>query len=237
MTNVPIEELFKHFAALKDTDYEPGFDKYMLHLEGLNETCRSAGDLLEGNLFYGGPRDFASNLAEPPEAAFRTKRRGYATYVLSGTSMLEIGFNGGHSALLALSVNPRLKYFGVDYGNHPYTRPCFEYLRGIFGDRIDLWIGDSRELIPAVRHASGLKFDLFHIDGGHDFGTAYADMCNVIDICDKDDVILFDDTNSGLTIWHIDEVCEFFAMRGLVTPVACPLLLQSNRHVLLKVNK
>jgi hypothetical protein len=237
MFGVSTDVLRKHFVALKDPAYEPAFDHYVDYLAGLNDICLKSKDLLEGNLFYSGPQDFSDNLAQPPEPRYLNKRRDYATYVLSGSSLLEIGFNAGHSALLALSVNPGLRYFGIDYGNHPYTKPCFEYLRKIFGDRIELWIGDSRDLVPALRHSHNYKFNLFHIDGGHDFGVAYADMCNVTDLSMDGDVILFDDTNSGVSVWLLDEICDYFVMRGMVTRLECPKLWQSDQHVLLRVNK
>jgi hypothetical protein len=237
MFGVSPEVLRRHLVALKDPDYEPAFDQYKDYLVGLNEICLKSNDQLEGNLFYSGPQNFSDDLAQVPELRYRNKRRDYATYSLSGSSLLEIGFNGGHSAMLALTVNPSLRYFGIDYGNHPYTRPCFEYLRQIFGDRIELWLGDSRDLVPALRHSHGYKFNLFHIDGGHDFGVAYADLCNVIDLSTDGDVILFDDTNSGVSVWLIDEICDFFAMKGMVTRLHCPRLWRSDQHVLLRVNK
>lgn len=231
------EAILNHFVALRREDYEPAFDRYRRYLPELNAICVRSGDMLEGNLFYAAPHDFADGTDLPPDAVYRWKRRNYATYVLSGSSLMEIGFNGGHSALLALTANPELRYHGMDFGNHPYTRPCFEYLRGVFGDRINLWIGDSRDLIPALRHSGGYCFDLFHIDGGHDFQVAYSDMCNVIDLAKDGDVILFDDTNSGVSVWFLDEIADFFCIKGLVSRIECPTLWRSNQHVLLRVNK
>jgi hypothetical protein len=237
MTGVSTDILRNHFLSLRNSEYDPGYREYAAYLSGLNEVSQQFSGIVEGNLFYDGPNDFIGNFAKAPISRYRGKRRDYATYVLSGSSLLEIGFNAGHSALLALTVNPNLRYFGVDFGNHPYTTPCFEYLRQIFGNRIDLWIGDSRDLIPALRHSKDIKFNLFHIDGGHDFGVAYADLCNVIDFCLDGDVILFDDINSGVESWLLDEICDFFVIRGIVTRLDCPRLWQSNQHVLLRVNK
>ncbi len=120
MASINFQILKAHFLALRDPAYEPGQSSYLQYLGGLNEVCQLSGDPLEGNLFYGSPPDFLETLTLMPEPRFRDKRRDYANYVFSGTSMLEIGFNGGHSALLALSVNPNLQYVGVDFGKHPY---------------------------------------------------------------------------------------------------------------------
>jgi hypothetical protein len=236
MVGLSNEILQAYLSALKNPDFEPGYDDYREALEGLNRVCMASGEPIEGNLFF--PCTQASDNTPPtmPHPGFREKRRDYATYALSGQSMLEIGFNAGHSALLALTINPNLKYLGIDYGNHSYTRPCFEYLRNLFGHRVDLWIGDSRELVPTLRH-SPARFDLFHIDGGHDFGVAYADLCTVIDLCSDNQVILFDDTKSGVPHWLLDEICDFAAIRGLVSRVEAPTLWKSPHHILLKVNK
>ena len=60
---------------------------------------------------------------------------------------------------------------------------------------------------------------------------------NVLDLCNDGDVILFDDTNSGVSSWLLEEICDMFVMRGLVSRQVCPRLWKSDQHVLLRVNK
>eukprot|EP00966_Prymnesium_polylepis_P302415 6986830-Prymnesium_polylepis.1 len=80
--------------------------------------------------------------------------------------MLEIGFNGGHSATLALIANPKLDYHAIDLCEHNYTRRCFQLLRFRFPGRVTLTCGDStvslRELeferwAPRWRHSVGQR--------------------------------------------------------------------------------
>ena len=85
-----------------------------------------SGVPLEGNLFT---EHFQPEIPAVPIEAFRNKRSNYALFCAAGSSLLEIGFNAGHSCMLALSANKDLVYTGVDIGMHAYTQPCFEYLR------------------------------------------------------------------------------------------------------------
>ena len=57
--------------------------------------------------------------------------------------MLEVGFNAGHSATLALIANPTLEYHALDLCQHNYTRRCFQLLMFRFPGRVSLTCGDS----------------------------------------------------------------------------------------------
>lgn len=90
------------------------------------------------------------------------------------TKVLEVGFNGGFSAVLFLLANPKLSITCVDNGSHPYVMPCYEYIKSVFGERIHLLIGDSAVVLPDLKRG----FDIIHIDGGHDVEVATKDLCN-----------------------------------------------------------
>ncbi len=224
-------------SSLKAPDWDPGLAEYRHHLLALNEICNhvraTTGEHIEGNLICLAPHEYAT-LPDLPDQQLLAKRRNYATYIVTGVSLLEIGFNAGHSALIALTINPALTYSGIDLGHHAYTLPCFNYLKTVFGDRLNLEIGDSREILPTIFH-SGHRYDLFHIDGGHSFGVAHADLASMIQFCRDGDVILFDDTD--LEHLLLDELCDIYAIKGLVTRVQTSKLWSGNRHVLLRVNK
>jgi hypothetical protein len=226
-------------SAMKNPDWEPAFEQYREHLVKLNAICEqhtnAPESYIEGSLFYPAPHETANALGPVPDPRTLTKRRNYAAFAMTGSSLLEIGFNGGHSALLALSINPGLRYTGIDLGSHHYTAPCFAFLRELFGSRIELIIGDSREVLPALRHVRGQEYDIFHIDGGHGFACGQADLCNMMAFCEDGDVILFDDTNFDQLL--LEELCDFYAMKGLVTRIVTGRLWQGNQHVLLRVNK
>jgi len=131
-------------------------------LRRLNAVIEARGEPLAGNLFYEHMQeDFASSPASP---IYRTKRDRFRRAVSGRRRMLEVGVNGGHSALLALSVNPRLENHGVDICEHSYVEPAVSWLRHEFPNRVFLYRGDSLKVLPHLA-ARGLDFDVFHMDG------------------------------------------------------------------------
>jgi hypothetical protein len=209
--------------------WEPGYDEYRSHLGELNNIVRNSGVKLEGSLFAEHLRD---DISDTPVPLFRNKRVNYAVFCSTGDTLLEIGFNAGHSALLALTINKDLHYTGVDICHHPYTMPCYEYLKGIFGDRIRLYAGDSRDVLPVLR-GERKAYELFHVDGGHNFYIAQADLCNVLDFSAKGATLLFDDVNDHL----ISSLCDFYVLRGRLSRMKLNTLWQpTNDHELFRVH-
>ena len=129
--------------------------------------------------------------------------------------MLEVGVNAGHSALLALSCNPNLQYYGVDIVDHDYTVPCVDYLKGEFPGRIHLFPGNSREVMPWLADRGETDYDLIAIDGGHTSEVCLSDMTNAVRMGagEKGRHLLLDDVHAS---WIFDIFCEFVA-RGLIT--------------------
>ena len=126
---------------MRDPTIEPFLTKYQNELVALNSIIMGAGESIEGSLFY---RNHLRELPDEPDPVYRYKRRNYLRYVCTGRRILEIGFNGGHSALLALTANKYLEYHAIDICKYKYTSLGFEYLQTLFGNRIDLHRGDSR---------------------------------------------------------------------------------------------
>lgn len=62
--------------------------------------------------------------------------------------VMEIRFNAGFSAALILFSNPDVHLTCVDLGLHSYVLPCYQKMKGIFGDRIEIIIGDSTITLP-----------------------------------------------------------------------------------------
>ncbi len=199
-------ELLAFINQVCDDAWEPGYEEYSEHLAQLNRIVRGSGVSLEGGLFGEHLRD---DVPDVPSPVFRNKRVNYAVFCSSGSSLLEIGFNAGHSALLALTINRNLAYIGVDICHHPYTKPCFDYLRSVFGDRVRLHAGDSRDVLPVLRDERRI-YDLIHVDGGHNFYIAHADLRNVLDLASKGATLLFDDVNDHL----ISALCDYYVLRG-----------------------
>ena len=215
-------------AGLADPGWEPGLDSYRTHLLALNAIVTEAtGGRGEGNLFY---PDFVDP-PDRPHPRYLAKRRNFALFATAGWSMLEIGVNAGHSLLLALSVNPRLRYTGVDWCGHPYSQACFAYLRAQFGGRVELIEGDSRAALPDLARAGRRDFDLFHIDGGHGLDFARDDLANTLTLARAGDLILFDDTDKP----HLDLLCDYHVAAGRLDRVALGQVWQGTAQALLRV--
>ncbi len=114
------------------------------------------------------------------------------------SSMLEVGFNAGHSAsIVCYAWEYRAAYFpdaagtlhryaGFDLCEHGYTRPCFDVLQDEYsgGNAGELWVdfrlvpGDSRETLKTMSTQIFEKYDLIHVDGGHSAAICREDIVN-----------------------------------------------------------
>ena len=108
----------------------------------------------------------------------------------SPKSIMEIGFNTGHSALLFLAITPpTTKVVSFDLGEYAYVFAAKRYIDSVFPGRHTLVTGDSTTTIPKyeeqVAHrmndpktAPPLRFDLIFIDGGHQNDIPMKDILN-----------------------------------------------------------
>ena len=111
------------------------------------------------------------------------------------TSVLEIGFNGGHSADIFLKENPNVNVTSFDIGLHNYVKTGKEYIDMKFPNRHTLILGNSLETIPKYcENNSDKKFGIIFIDGGHDYKTAIGDLNNCKLLSHKDTIVIMDDT-------------------------------------------
>jgi len=191
-------------AETRDPNVEPFFTKYSDSFRELNRLATSTDELVEGSLFND---HLVRHLPPEPVPHLRYRRRNFAKFISTGRDFLEVGFNAGHSALLALTVNPSLVYTGIDIGKYEYTSRCYGFLKKEFGSRVNLHIGDSRDLLPRI--AAG-EFDRFHIDGGHSPEVSHSDLANTIKLAEINSLILFDDATAD----HILSVINFYVLTG-----------------------
>lgn len=92
------------------------------------------------------------------------------------SEILEIGFNSRFSVLLLLlSSHPSVKITCVDINYHKYTMPCFNIIKELFPDRIEIILGSSVDVLPKLNK----KYDLIHIDGCHLTEIAEIDIKTV----------------------------------------------------------
>jgi predicted O-methyltransferase YrrM len=185
--------------------------------EYLMPIIRRLGEPLEGNLFT---RHHSTEFSD----VFLHKI--YNLHTLAASShiekVLEIGFNAGFSALLMLLANPRLQLTAVDIAEHAYTRPCYEVLRQMFGDRIELLVGDSTEVLPRIKSDAATaapEYDLIHIDGCHDPSVAHADIVNSYSLSKYGTVLVMDDYDfpNLHALW--DAAVDFYRLPPLDVPL------------------
>lgn len=122
---------------------------------------------------------------------FLNKVKNISNLVLNKNikSVMEIGFNSGFSTLLMLISNPNIHITCYDLGEHKYTIPCYQKLKEIFKDRINIIIGDSIETLPSDNNT----YDLIHIDGGHESCVVESDIVNSYRLSKQGTIIIMDD--------------------------------------------
>ena len=147
-------------------------------LEELNSNVKSHNEILEGNYFY---HHNSADLTAHPDPSRKEKRIRLGKSSRGAKSCLEVGFNAGHSALLVLAADRRIKYLGVDIGAHSYTKSAAEILARHFGSRFDFIQGDSSIVLPELV-TQNKKYGLIHIDGGHTQSQCLADLRNAIQV-------------------------------------------------------
>lgn len=153
---------------------------------------------LEGNIYCNHSTTNFSEIDGYKSSTYYYDRfvaKQYNIYTVSkekkNNKALEIGFNSGFSALLILLSNPKVKLTCVDINYHKYTVPCYNTLKAIFGDRINLLIGDSNSVVPTLKE----KYDLIHIDGSHEISIAEKDIINCEPLTENNCTMIMDDTD------------------------------------------
>ena len=110
-------------------------------------------------------------------------------------SVMEIGFNAGHSAEVFLQNNKELTLLSFDLGEHDYVIPAKEYIDFTYPKRHTLIFGDSRKTVPFyLENNKNTRFDVIFIDGGHEYEIAKADLDNCLKLAHKDTIVILDDT-------------------------------------------
>jgi hypothetical protein len=176
----------------------------------LNRVIADTGEALEGSLCYE-HRDPAF-VDSPPDPRMRAKRDLFRQVAVSHRSLLEVGVNGGHSAYVALTANPELRYHGVDICDHAYVEPAIAWLQERFPGRVTLTAGSSLEVLPRL-HRQGLRFDAFHVDGAK--SNYFLDILHVQLMVDgRQAVVIIDDTEPGSMAAQTLQLCK---RRGILS--------------------
>lgn len=192
-----------------DTDLEAALRKGRHIFDALRRCVENSGEPCEGNIFFTRGSWQAEPEMQGKQKNLFTLARGLTSNQHGPPRILEIGFNAGHSVCLMLLANPKVQVVAFDLCDHTYTKPCFEALRRHFGaERLELHAGSSTETLPAYRAANpDARFDLLHVDGGHQYLVAMADMENCRQLArrppDRLGMVVLDDTDlTGIaTVW------------------------------------
>jgi len=229
---VPASEI-PDYTIHRDTLVEIFSEVFLGRLRRINAIVRQSGERLEGNIFY---PDLNERFAEnPPADDLAPARRNLWRAVRFKERLLEVGVNAGHGALLALSSNARLEYYGVDILTHGYTVECVDFLKGEFPGRVHLYPGDSREVLSWLAdRRDELSFDIIHIDGGHTSEVCLSDMTNSVRMSQglKGHHLLLDDVHAS---WIFDIYCEFVARGELTTETFFGDWEEAGRNVLARI--
>lgn len=88
-------------------------------------------------------------------------------------SLMEIGFNAGHSSAMILSMFDDVKVDSYDIGQFEITEQNGSLVEKRFPDRFSLTIIDSMDLKPEQING---KYDILFIDGSHDYPQVSSDI-------------------------------------------------------------
>jgi predicted O-methyltransferase YrrM len=174
----------------------------------------NSGEPLEGNIFM-------LHNTTVYNDNFTNKQKNLCNLLLNKNikNVLEIGFNSGFSTLLMLMTNSNVKITCCDLNDHKYTIPCYQLLKKTFGDRINFIPGDSSKTLPKIQD----KYDLIHIDGGHDDFIAINDIINCYYLSKDNTILIMDDYDFHNLHELWDKYIEIYGLKELDSKIYdCP---------------
>jgi hypothetical protein len=171
-------------------------------LKELNEAVAQSGEKMEGNLFY-----LHQQVPENYElfVPFENKRKNLAELSTRVNSIIEIGFNAGHSAALMLTANPNLQLTSVDIGHHSYVTTCSSIIQSYFPNRHKLILKNSSKL-----DYHELNSDMVVIDGNHSFSGCFLDLALCIAYCKSGTIVVIDDWDAPSVRLAFERVSSSF---------------------------
>jgi hypothetical protein len=206
------------------SDYDSKINDIQNYLDDLTQIIINSNNQLEGNCFYhDNTLQFFPELYTKQLNIFWCGKQAI-------TNICEIGFNAGHSTMLLLvgRNNTPINFTTFDIGHHPYTKPCFEYIKSKFPHvNFEYVEGDSTIVMPEwINNHTVLihKYVVVHVDGGHFEHCIINDMINTDLLVKINGIVIIDDTN----IPYINNYIDYYLSNGnyvemnLLPTYGCP---------------
>ncbi len=156
-----------------------------------------------------------ADLIELTTGYYFAKKDGFTGHEIPKKKILEIGFNGGHSADIFLRNAPEAHVYSFDIGVHHYVKIGKEYIDQTYPGRHTLILGDSKVTIPQFQEG---PVDLIFIDGDHSYEGAERDLQNCLRLAHENTLIIMDDTmytQSWLQHWNVGPTKAWTEAKGL----------------------
>ncbi|MCK4662597.1 MAG: DUF616 domain-containing protein [Bacteroidales bacterium] len=227
--NVQIEDIpFNFLAAPYNSQQEMWTPQFLINLQELNKVVSETEEELEGNLCY---FHLSKNYSfAPPDPRRWIRREHFIRALTNRKCIFEIGFNAGHSALLALH-HTNISFTSIDIAIHQYVQPAADFLKVKYGDRFCFYKLDSRELYSHREKINFKNYDLFHIDGGHDTKVYTNDILTVLHLAKTGVLVIIDD----IYVSGISEVTNKLIKKGFIEPYGNLGSIESNVFVVKKI--
>lgn len=143
-----------------------------------------------------------------PELSFLYEK---ASSLPADARICEVGMNSGMSTMALLLGHPTAHVTSYDIGQWSCLKPAKEYIDRKFPGRHTLVIGDSKKTLWTPE-PMGI-WDLAFIDGGHDFETAWADICSLSTISRH---VIVDD----IQMPGVKKAWEQAVEKGMLSPIS-----------------
>jgi hypothetical protein len=109
-------------------------------------------------------------------------------------SLLQIGLRGGHAVLVALAALPEARLVATDLLQAPGAADAAAVLADIFGPRLTIYRGDSRDVLPFLAtHQRQTRFDLVLADGTPGSSVLRSDISNALRLAAPGAALYLDD--------------------------------------------
>ena len=121
-------------------------------------------------------------------------------------TVMEIGFNAGHSADTFLKSNESISLVSFDIATHSYVDIGKTYIDKKYPERHTLIKGDSRVTITEYFNKNPeTKFDLIFIDGGHSDNVPRSDLSNCRLFAHKNTIVIMNDVKyKNIESWNVN---------------------------------